>query len=478
MPQIVFNFVRSKKCIIMKFNQFRFIIPLFAIILLNSCLGTNDPTTYSDDPSFVSLTLAKNDSVKTAKFTLTNKTIENLDSLPFGTKIDAVYPTFTFKSTGGTKFFFTKDSKPDSVALTGKDTLDLSVQEMRIRNFASDSKAYIYYNLKVNVHKVQPELYVWKSLGETLEVQNVLNQKTIIRNDSLFYYYNDGITAYVNTSINGMTWKKTTLTNFPVNTALDDLFLFNGMFYVTQDGYNIYSSLNGIDWTKKTVSDFKFKSILFNFKNKLWAVVQLNDLNYRFATSSDGSIWEVRAGELPTNFPVRGFASISMTTRTGKPKVLVLGGYNADDLYVKSNWSSEDGSYWVNFSSSESVGKHSLDSLAPGASILSYDNKLLLFGAVGTSEQMRGSYYRQSIDEGMSWQVPDTTFNKIRFGTTSKVPGTERDTVIYTNAPIRSFQSTVIDNSHNIYIVGGKKNTALVPEIWKGKLNRLSFLRQ
>lgn len=460
----------------MKFNQFRLIIPLFAIILLNSCLGTNDPVTYSDDPSFVSLTLAKNDSVKSAKFTLTDKTIENLDSLPFGTKVDSVYPTFTFKSSSEVKFYYTIGSKLDSVTLTGKDTLDLSAQSMSIRNKVNDKEAY--YILKVNVHKVQPELYTWKSLGETLEVQNVLNQKTIIRNDSLFYYYNDGSIAYVNISTNGISWTKTTLTNFPVNTALDDLFLFNGMFYVTQDGYNIYSSLNGTDWTKKTVSDFKFKSILFNFKSKLWAVVQLNDLNYRFATSSDGNIWEVRAGELPTDFPVRGFASISMTTRTGKPKVLVLGGYNASDVYVKSNWSSEDGLYWVNFSSDESVGRHSLDSLAPGASILSYDNKLLLFGAVGTSELMGGDYYRQSIDEGLSWQVPDTTYNRIRFGTTSKVPGTERDTVIYTNAPIRSFQSTVIDNSHNIYIVGGKKNTTLLPEIWKGKLNRLGFLRQ
>lgn len=462
----------------MRFNQFRFSIPLFAIILLNSCLGKNDPVTYSNDPSFVSLTLAKNDSVKSAKFTLTDKTIENLDSLPFGTKIDAVYPTFTFKSTSEVKFFFTKGSKLDSVTLTGKDTLDLRAQSMSIRNIADDKVADINYNLKVNVHKVQPELYVWRSLGETLDVQNVLNQKTIIRNDSLFYYYNDGSTAYVNISTNGMTWEKTTLINFPVNTALDEMFLFNGKFYLTQDGYNIYSSLNGINWTKKTRSDFKFKSILFNFKSKLWAVVQLNDLNYRFATSSDGNVWEVRAGELPTNFPVRGFASISMTTRTGKPKVLVLGGYNASDVYVKSNWSSEDISYWVNFSSNESVGKHSLDSLAPGASIVSYNNKLLLFGAVGTSEVMRGNYYRQSIDEGMSWQVPDKTYNQIRFGETSKVPGTERDTVIYTNAPIRSFQSTVIDNMHNIYIVGGKKNSSLLPEIWKGKLNRLSFLKQ
>lgn len=462
----------------MKFNQFSLIITLFAIILLNSCLGTDDPVTYSDDPSFVSLTLAKNDTVKTAVFTLTDNTIENLDSLPFGTEIDAVYPTFSFRSTGGAKLYFPAGSKFDSVALTGKDTLDLSVQPILLRNYASDLTTYKDYFLKVNVHKVQPELYTWKSLGETLEVQNVLNQKTIIRNDSLFYYYNDGTTAFVNISTDGISWKNTTLSNFPVNTPLDDLILFNGIFYVSQDGYNIYSSLNGTDWTKMIVTDFKFESILFNFKNKLWAVVQLNDLNYRFATSSDGNIWEVHAGELPTDFPVRGFASISMTTRTGKPKVLVLGGYNASDEYVTSNWSSEDGSYWVNFSSDESVGRHSLDSLAPGASILSYDNKLLLFGAVGTSELMRGNYYRQSIDEGLSWQVPDTTYNQLRIGTTSKVPGTERDTVMYTYAPIRSFQSTVIDNSHNIYIVGGKNNTSLISEIWKGKLNRLSFLRQ
>ncbi|NDP20148.1 MAG: hypothetical protein GZ091_03585 [Paludibacter sp.] len=462
----------------MKFNQFRFVIPFFAIILLNSCVGKNDPIEYSDDASFVSLTLAGNDSVKTAVFTLSGKTIENVDSLPFNTRVDKVRPTFSFKSisvTKGTKIIFPSG---DTVSLTGKDTLNFSVQPLRVINYAGNTTSSNDYTLKINVHKVEPELYVWKSLGESLEFQNALHQKTITRNDSLFYFFNDGISAFVSTSKNGMSWKKTSLSNFPVNTSLEDMTLFNGMFYVTQDLNNIYSSSDGLNWVKKAVSEFNFKSLLFDFKSKLWAVVQLNNLTYRFATSSDGKIWEVRAGDLPVNFPMRGFASISMTTRTGKPKVLVLGGYNASDVYVKSNWSSEDGIYWVNFSSNESVGKHSLDSLAPGASILSYDNKLLLFGAVEKNGQMIANYYRQSVDEGMSWQVPNKTYNQIRFGTTTKVPSTERDTIIYTNAPIRSFQSTVIDNSHNIYIIGGKYNTSLLSEVWKGKLNRLSFLRQ
>jgi len=49
----------------MKFSPFKFILLASFIVFLTSCLGTTDTaTTVSSDATFVSLTLAKNDSVK------------------------------------------------------------------------------------------------------------------------------------------------------------------------------------------------------------------------------------------------------------------------------------------------------------------------------------------------------------------------------------------------------------------------------
>jgi len=461
----------------MNFNSFRFVLLFSIIVLLNSCLETTDTTVLSSDASFVSLTLAKNDSVKLAVFTLVGDTIVNLDSLPFNTQVDSVYPTFSFKSTSGAKLYLGPNE--DSVILTGNDTINFSIQPIRIRNCASDKKTYSKdLFIKVNVHKVQPELYVWKNLGETLNPQSANNQKTIMRNDSMFYYLNDGSTANVYISKDGISWNSKIITGFPVNTPIDDMIQFNGKFYVTRDVNNIYSSSNGLNWAKLAVTTFNFKSLLYVFNNKLWAVVQASDLSYHFATSTNGVNWDMLTGALPANFPVRGFASLSFATRTGKPKVLVLGGYSANDEYLKSNFSSEDCKYWINFSSENSIGRHSLDSLAPGSSIISYDNKLLLFGAVEKAGLMTGNYYRQSIDEGLSWQVTDTTYNQIREAYVSKVSGTERDTIMYNNFPVRSFQSVVVNNSSQIFIVGGKSNTKIMLDIWTGKLNRKSFVRQ
>ena len=47
----------------MKFNRFRLLFFLSAIILLSSCLGTTTVTTTSIDPSFVSLVFKVNDSI-------------------------------------------------------------------------------------------------------------------------------------------------------------------------------------------------------------------------------------------------------------------------------------------------------------------------------------------------------------------------------------------------------------------------------
>ena len=461
----------------MKLNHFRFILFFITVILLSSCLTTTDPT-LSTDPSFVSLTLSNNDSVKKAVFSLNGKIIENIDSLPYKTPILKVIPAFSFKSTGGTTLYFS-DSPKDTLVITGKDTINFTNQPIRVRNYAADKKTVIEYTLKLNVHQVQPELYVWKSLGNTLDVQNVKFQKTVLRNDSMFYYYNDGTSAYVNISKDAISWSKTTISNFPVNTSLDDMKFFNGKFYLTQDGYNIYSSSDGINWVKKSVSDFTFKSLLFDFQSKLWSVVQSNDLTYHFATTVDGDIWAVLTGDLPTNFPVRGFTSLAFTTRNNFPKVLVLGGYNSSDVFVRSNWSSQDCVYWINFSSDVSLGQHSLDSLAPGASIISYDKKLLLFGAISKNNNTPfGSYYRVSKDEGLSWQVPDTTYNRLRMPIVTKVPGTERDTIINWNYSSRYNQSVVMDKSFHLFIIGGYNGDSYLSEIWKGKLNRLSFLIQ
>ena len=478
----------------MQFKFLRLLFVLSAILILSSCLDTTTTTTTtSSDASFVSLTLAGNDSVKAAKFTLDGDgvTIINVDSLPFRTRIDSVYPTFGFKSTSKAvlhfpknriiyKYKFSKGS--DSIYITGKDTVDFRQalwintnkdSALWINNYASDGIHMQPYKIKINVHKVHPELYVWKKVTDNISSVNAVSQKAILLNDVIYYYMNDGSSAYLHTSTDGYSWSSAvTPVGLPEGSPLNDMIQFQGKLFMTQDRLNIYSSSDGTNWTRKSVTSFNFKSLLYVLNGQLWAVVQsLSDATYHFATSTDGDIWNM-IGSIPENFPVNDFSAITITTVTGKSKVLVLGGYSIFGGLLKNSWSSEDGIYWVDFSTEN----HSLDSLAAGSSVISYDKKLLLFGKYNFSNT---SFYRESKDEGLSWHVPDTIYNRIAIGTEYKSPKTYKDTVSYTDYYRPHFyQSAVVDKKNNIFLIGGKTSKFSTSEVWTGKLNRKSFTRQ
>jgi hypothetical protein len=306
------------------------------------------------------------------------------------------------------------------------------------------------------VHKVDPELYIWSNITGNVSSVNAINQKAVILNDIIYYYMNNGTTAYLSTSTNGSSWSSQTVNGLPLATPLNDMILFNGKLFVSQDGYNLYSSANGTDWTKTQPSTgFTFKSLAFALNNQLWAVVKsVNDGSYHFAITTDGVIWNMTTGTTPTNFPVNDFAANTFSTITGKQKVVVLSGYSSNGTLLKNNWSSEDGVYWVDFSTEN----HTLDSLAVGASVISYDKKLLLFGK---NNSVNKTIYRESKDEGLSWQVPDTLRNSL--------PKT---------FPVRSYQSAVVDKNNKIFIIGGNTGTSVLTDVWTGKVNRKSFLLQ
>jgi len=472
----------QKNFVFMKFNQFRLIFFISSIILLSSCLSTTTVTVASSDPSFVSLTFAANDSIpylSTAVFTLVDNTIVNVDSLPFKIRVDSVNPTFSFVSSAATILRFRSGYKykKDSalVAGSGKDTIDFR-QPVGLRNYAADGKAYKDYSINVNVHQVDPELYLWSKASDNLNASIIAkSQKTVILNDVMYYYLNDGARDYLYTSTNGSNWASATVTGLPVNTPLNDMIQFNGKLYLTQDGMNIYSSADGLTWIKKSVTNYTFNSLLYVLNGQLWAVVQSTDGSYHFSISNDGNFTnaDMTTGNIPANFPVKDFASVSYSSSTGKSKVLVLGGYSTTNTPLKNNWSSEDGVYWVDFSKEN----HSLDTLSVGASVISYDNKLLVFG--NRTDNTGKSFYRISKDEGLSWQIPDTLRN---FLPTGYLPRNYQSVVVFKPLALKGVQPPALKaqilQSNRIFIVGGKSGSTIFSDVWTGKLNRKNFLRQ
>jgi hypothetical protein len=469
----------------MKFTFFRLILFSFILGIFSSCLGSGDTTTVSSSPYFSSLVFESNDSIpylSTAAFTLSeydttlkDSIIVNLDSLPYGTRIDSVYPTFSFDSSAGIRLYYQPGNKynRDSVWLTGTDTIDFR-QTVRVRNYATDGKTYRDYIVKTNVHQVDPEVYQWGKASDNLNQSGLVSQKAVTRNDTLFYYQNDGTNGFLNISTNGYRWTPKSVTGLPVNTPLNDITLFKGQMFISKDGFNLYSSSNGINWTKKSLSSFSFKSLLFVFNDQLWAVVQAADASYHFANSTDGAIWTMK-GTIPNNFPISDFAAVTFKSPTGKERVLVTNGYSSNGVVEYNRWTTEDtnGVNWLDFNTEN----NSLEDLVVGGSIISYDSKLLAFGLKSDGT----SLYKISKDEGLSWQTPDTALNILPSAYLDN-PRHYQSVVIFKAKTYDKINSSSLKeeiiNSNRIFIIGGKLNSTIYSDVWTGKINWENFLRQ
>ena len=83
-----------------------------------------------------------------------------------------------------------------------------------------------------------------------------------------------------------------------------------------------------------------------------------------------------------------------------------------------------------------------------------------------SNDQVIKPFYIESIDEGLSWRAVDTTYNELY---------DEKLEISYTP---RSYQSVIYEPvSKSIYLFGGR-TTQVYSDVWRGKLNRLSFIRQ
>jgi hypothetical protein len=225
-----------------------------------------------------------------------------------------------------------------------------------------------------------------------------------------------------------------------------------------------------VNWTNANslTKDFTFVNLLFPLNNKIWAIAKSNiDQSYRFASSNDGISWTILA-EIPANFPIGDFSSISFASRSSQPKALIAGGYTASGVLLNNIWSTENGTYWVDFSTENTT----LGALS-GTTIISYDDKLLLFGGADASGEVVDNPYMQSIDEGLSWSIPDTTYNQLRQRNIS----TNNDTT-YTYYEPRYNQTAIVDGDNRIILIGGRDKTTVYSDVWVGKLNRLGFAKE
>ena len=382
------------------------------------------------------------------------------DSLRFGTRLDSVVPYVTYKATPGSATFYLPDTTIES---TGVDTMNFNQSPIYLKVISSDLSNEQWYKISIYVHQADPELYTWEQLTESIfEPQNCVT-KAFLTKDGFALFVNNGLATTLYQSKEGKTWTQTAsqISSLPVPCYVRDIVQHHDTLYYI-DGGSLYYSTDLITWIKKDYSSSSAVPVtmLLSYNNQPWCVIQdSTSQQLMLATIHIDSICPLTNiagttnGYLPATFPISEFAALSFESSSERPRAMVVGGRDYNGNIVNSRWNLEyapnSGYRLKDFS----ISQPTFESLT-GVSIIQYDGKLLMFGGINNDLSLRSDIL-YSIDEGMNWLLPDTTKNQL--------PS------MYD--PKRYNQTVLVDDSSNIFIIGGQSNNQSFSDVYRGFLN-------
>ncbi len=432
-------------------------------LTFQACLDSEDTTTtVSSDATVASLYFSENDTMPglaAAEFIIeegldTGK-IYNVDSILFGTRVDSVMPVFTFNATPAAAIIYTLE---DTIFLSSYDTIDFSHNPTLLQVVASDNQHEKWYKIYVNVHQVDPDLFVWERLSSAAFPTAGAEQKAFALGDYLYILVNNGIKNTLYRSSTGRVWNELSVQGLPNNCQVRNVANMNGTLYYAA-GDKVYTSTDAQNWTITNLiaTDYQLVNMLFTFNDSVWAIAQnTNTQAYHLATAANPTQWTLHEA-LPNDFPISDFAALAFYSISNRPRAMVVGGFSANGESLNTRWNVEytpDRGYtWTNFS----IEQPSFNSLT-GVSIVWYNNRFYLFGGVDADNQIGEYAILESVDEGMHWSVPDSAHNSLP--------------VFYTP---RTKSSVFVGKDNAIYIVGGQSRTTIFADVYRGKLNSIDW---
>ncbi len=449
----------------MKKNIVSLILCLLAVWVMASCMGKDDEEeyTYASDAALTSfyvsgakqylhtLSSQGEDSIYAVSVTGSdykfyidqlNGKIYNPDSLPYGTNAARIVVSATTKN-GGTAYLKNLTDDDSYVILTA-DSIDFSEPRM-VRVLSQDGRSWRDYEVKVNVHQQDGDVFVWNSMGTVDDFQSLQAMRLVAADGRLCLFGFDGAsTKMYQASSDGSQWTasdlmlgaeawKNVVTNQETLFVLDGTALKTYVYGewttladevpVTQliacgsrqlFGYNadgkLMASENGTDWTEETVDDAE-------------AVLPMTDLAY-------------------TYMPVK--------TTSGMERIILAG--NSGDSYAQvwtrmADTTTPSTAYAWTFVDTAGDHRYAAPAYA-NLTLLPYDGFVLATGLKDGALQP----FLLSRDGGITWktQASYPLPEGLATGLTAFGAATDGDSYIW-----------IVDNAG---------------EVWRGRLNRLGFL--
>lgn len=433
------------------------VLPLF----MGSCdLGSGSSYVPSSLAQLTAFSFAKNDSMPglaAAVFTVEERIdtglVWNKDSILYGTDISHVAPRFTFAATPSAAYLQFSDTL---VALTGYDTLDFTKTPIYLTIRSADKANTKVYEIRPTVHQVDPDLFIWTQLTDSIYPKDDSEQRTLELGETFVLIKSNGFWLHAFQSIDGADWSELgEPAGLPDGTRVRQIISDGETLYYAQDN-QIYTSTDAITWTAHDAG-FTVHTMLLYWNELVWALVE-ND-GYELAIWEDDQL--VLSGLRPAGeFPISDFAAVSFQSASLRERAMIIGGFADNGKSLNTRWNLEYSRH-IPENNGYRLQEFSIDrpkfTSLTGISVVRYKNQLFLFGGVDANMTYFGRDILVSNDEGLNWVAADTTKNRLP--------------AVYS---ARQKQSAIVRDNY-IYLFGGQDRTTTYSDVYRGRLNSIEW---
>lgn len=396
-------------------------------------------------------------------------TIENRDSLLYGTRLDALLMTVNYKGSVVAYRDAEADTTEEWTKYSTSDSLNLT-KPIHLYVLSEDGNSKRIYTLKVNVHRQEGDSVSWtrvdsigpfaSSVEKSMAIPPVAMRSAIVNGKLVVLAKNEENFIVTATRSDKTTEGKWAFSNpgLPPTTDVESLRQQGNDLYVgTSDGV-IYTSSDAQQWTELVSAQAGLKLAAVTEK---WLYALTADGLYRTSRTEPGE-WQAEmldddAGRLPT----LSLSSRYFVHENGYRYLQLVGACEgvADSTAVvwSKVWDDDEDeatTEWVYFNPSPD-NKYLCPALQH-LSVFSYDGRGVALG--GASIEGRGSHKPLDLmfvtnDQGVTWKA---------------------DNSLHLPAGLQAGDgpvTAIADEDHFIWIVTQQ-------EVWRGRLNRLGFARR
>lgn len=378
-------------------------------------------------------------------------TIENKDSLPYGTKVDAVLATANFK--GLLVYKYADDTQWSQYS--NKDSIDFS-RKVEFSAVSTSGNSERRYTVKVNVHQQDGSVFAWQSLGTDEALASLRERKVVVCGTQLVLLGKtaEGTVQCAQRALASEGAWTVTATSGASLAEVSTLQVWGKQLLMSTTQGALLQSHDGRTWT--VLNDVQDGRRLAGVSGDCIYTVDATGMQ---ASYDGGVTWQQEAlDDKVSKLPTQQLSLLTCVADNGYTQLILMG--QATDpndgkaaVWAKS-WRNEAqarSAMWMYYApSSDNLVR--CPQLTP-LYVVNYDKGLMALGGPSQDGQYAAlSTLLYSPDYGLTWRKTSELI------TPASVHGTTEP-----------FTLTVDADQHLWMVVG--------TETWRGRLNRLGFVQ-